>query len=614
MAFRIVRNLVLFIIYLEFNVSGQEDYNNLEPDGSFSFGYSNPDSYHRSEGNRNNLVRGDFGSRNPGTGVIDSIQYTAGPRGFRPRGKNVVRKYDFNQVRTGPIGSRDDPNFDPNEDPSYNFAFNTRTYTRQEAANRLGDVTGKFSYLDDIGERHNVEFIAGKNTGFHVRSPVPDNKPLPFSPIQYVGKRKPVPRGRTTVQRGLDGSYRFVSGGPDHRRTETSDATGHVRGSYTYLDDKGVRHSVHYIAGPETGYRVLKNVKGPHLPTIYPFGGSEIVPPNFYDYPLPEDVFDTAASGLVNPNKNGFKPSKDQGSGTSDTNYGSNDDFFGSQPNFGTPGKKPNRPTYEDDGSDLGDIFGTPSTGISSKPAGGSGSSDDGSYKPSGDDGSYRPSGAGAGNGGLGGADGGVNGFGGESTGSGSNIDSASSGGQSSDFDGRPTGSGTSGSVGVSAGGGQSGTGGNAGVSRPGRPSYDSTGSTGPSGGFDLFGNGSPSGGGSDTFSGTGGGGGSYDGGNVQVGSTGSGFYGGSGSSGAGNYDSQGTLVTNVGDRLFSVPPGASVRAHVQAIDLLPLRPRSLSPSEQLKMETRELKAENSDTKEQIVNDEMEEGIAPATN
>lgn len=44
---------------------------------------------------------------------------------------------------------------------------------------------------------------------------------------------------------------RFVSSGPDQRRTEVSDATGHVRGSYTYLDDKGVQHAVHYIAGRE---------------------------------------------------------------------------------------------------------------------------------------------------------------------------------------------------------------------------------------------------------------------------------------------------------------------------------------------------------------------------
>lgn len=52
-----------------------------------------------------------------------------------------------------------------------------------------------------------------------------------------------------------------------------------------------------------------------------------------------------------------------------------------------------------------------------------------------------------------------------------------------------------------------------------------------------------------------------------------------------GSYNTRGTIVTNVGDRYLTVPPGSSVRAHVQAIDLLPLRSRARSPSEQLKVE-----------------------------
>lgn len=65
-------------------------------------------------------------------GAIDSTDYTAGPRGFRPRGKNIHRKYDLNQSGPRPIGSRDDPYYDPTEDPSYNFKVRTRTYIRDE--------------------------------------------------------------------------------------------------------------------------------------------------------------------------------------------------------------------------------------------------------------------------------------------------------------------------------------------------------------------------------------------------------------------------------------------------------------------------------------------------
>lgn len=142
------------------------------------------------------------------SGVIDKTTYTAGPRGFRPRGKNVVRKYDLNQNGPRAIGSRDDPYYDPYEDPSYSFSFKTRTYSREENANRVGDVTGSYSYLDDVGERHDVQFVAGKNTGFHVKTPFPDSNPRAYGPLYFNGRGKPIPRGRTAIQRGLDGSYK----------------------------------------------------------------------------------------------------------------------------------------------------------------------------------------------------------------------------------------------------------------------------------------------------------------------------------------------------------------------------------------------------------------------
>ncbi|KAF7271796.1 hypothetical protein GWI33_015368 [Rhynchophorus ferrugineus] len=443
--------LCLGLTTLAVTLGADDDYNILQRDGSFQFGYNNPDSYHFANGNRKNVVRGEFGGRNPKTGAIDTTVYTAGPRGFRPRGKNIVRKYDLNQNGPRPVGSPDDPYFDPYEDPSYNFAFRTRTYSRQENANRVGDVTGKFTYLDDIGERHNVEYIAGKNTGFHVKTPFPDSNPRAYGPLFFRGKGKPIPRGRTSIQRGLDGSYKFVSAGPDQRRTEISDSTGHVRGSYTYLDDKGVQHSVHYIAGPETGYRVLKTVKGPHLPTVFPFDKPEIVPSDFYDY-LPEngEVFDAAASGRpVKPSRKPTKPNTDIGNGIDKNDYdrpgdgldlgddtGISNTFGFSKPTnrpTSAPGGTSTKPSLgsneissgDDEASfDFGDLFddfgGSSTTRPSSRPtgrptgpSGGSsgrptrpggpttyrpsqrpllpGEEDDGSYRPVGDDGSYKP-------------------------------------------------------------------------------------------------------------------------------------------------------------------------------------------------------------------------------
>ncbi|XP_030037180.2 uncharacterized protein LOC115452726 isoform X1 [Manduca sexta] len=266
------------------------DYNTVNTDGSFDFGYSNKDrgsSYHLAHGNANGVVGGRFGGTDPATDTIKETIYTAGPRGFRAKGPNIHRKLDLDQRPRGPIGTKDDPYADPNEDPSYAFNFDTRTYSKNENADSRGDVKGHYSFVDDVGERHDVSYIAGRDTGFHVSSAHPDNPGVIGSPFHRAplvrGETKS--RGRTAVQRGLDGSYRFISAGPDQRRTESSDSQGNVRGSYTFLDDKGVQRTVNYIAGPGIGYRIIKNNK-------------DVIPPYFPTIPSAYDpTFTNAASG-----------------------------------------------------------------------------------------------------------------------------------------------------------------------------------------------------------------------------------------------------------------------------------------------------------------------------
>lgn len=41
-------------------------------------------------------------------------------------------------------------------------------------------------------------------------------------------------------------------------------------------------------------------------------------------------------------------------------------------------------------------------------------------------------------------------------------------------------------------------------------------------------------------------------------------------------------MIRNLGDDYFGVPPGVSVRAHVQSIDLYPFGSKPMSPSEAL--------------------------------
>ena len=96
--------------------------------------------------------------------------------------------------------------FDPLEDPSYSFAFRTPTYVRKEDADSRGDVTGVYSYIDDVGERHVVQYEAGAEKGFNVLTAFPDNVPAPG---YHLGPGDP-PRGRSTILQNRDGSYRLV--------------------------------------------------------------------------------------------------------------------------------------------------------------------------------------------------------------------------------------------------------------------------------------------------------------------------------------------------------------------------------------------------------------------
>lgn len=226
--------------------------------------------------------------------------------------------------------------------------------------------------------------------------------------------------------------YRFISGGPDQRRSETKDPFGNVRGSYTFLDDKGKQHTTHYIAGPGIGYRILKKSEEPHYPGFYPYrpfypplaGSTNIGGPgisgglggSFPSAPglLPteaafgagddddddknlsiDDVFGAAASGHVKPtkfnngdkNKNGNKPAGGNlfvgSTSSTDTDSSEDSDIFGASLNTGTASGTSFGSTSSTGGSSFGStsgssIFGSGGAlGSSSSTAAESSSSED---------------------------------------------------------------------------------------------------------------------------------------------------------------------------------------------------------------------------------------------
>lgn len=84
-------------------------------------------------------------------------------------------------------------------------------------------------------------------------------------------------RGRIAYERGPGRQYKFISSGPDQRRTESTGPDGITRGAYSYLDDKNVQRTIQYIAGPGIGYRVVQDTQGTnsHLlprPALVEFG------------------------------------------------------------------------------------------------------------------------------------------------------------------------------------------------------------------------------------------------------------------------------------------------------------------------------------------------------
>lgn len=64
--------------------------------------------------------------------------------------------------------------------------------------------------------------------------------------------------------------------------------------------------------------------------------------------------------------------------------------------------------------------------------------------------------------------------------------------------------------------------------------------------------------------------------------------------------------MTNVGDKTFSVPPGVSVRAHVQAIDLIPYESKIPSPSDQMRADMSDLRTEELNAEEDTIVDDKE--------
>lgn len=181
---------------------------------------------------------------------------------YRARGVNVHRKQNLSQIRRGSIGSPSDPLADPSDDPSYSFGYKSKSHSRREESDNEGKVHGEFIYVDDAGDKHGVKYKAGAHAGFQVENGVPD-APSTINYNSPLYRADPTARGKISFERGPDRQYKFLTSSPDQRRSEATGPDGITRGSYSYLDDKGVQRTVQYIAGAGIGYKVLSSTIGP---------------------------------------------------------------------------------------------------------------------------------------------------------------------------------------------------------------------------------------------------------------------------------------------------------------------------------------------------------------
>lgn len=150
-------------------------------------------------------------------------------------------------------------------------------------------------------------------------------------------------------------SIRFIAAGPDQRRSESVGPDGITRGSYSYLDDKGIQRTVQYIAGAGIGYRVVQTITGSGThnlprPTAPQFG---VFTQQSNDLPPESLYFDDTPTGFGKGTSSSSSPgtstlTNEGNQGSSKVNSGSWSSRGGKTPTYdendvrvSTSGRKP---------------------------------------------------------------------------------------------------------------------------------------------------------------------------------------------------------------------------------------------------------------------------------
>ncbi|ROT85484.1 Pupal cuticle protein 27 [Penaeus vannamei] len=236
-------------------------------DGSYSFSYkTQSSSRHESAGAQNN-VKGRY-SFIADDDVSREIQYIAGAdTGYIAEGDSLPQGPPVPGAETGiptgrilPVLSEEEANAlagvspllksgegsdiaDTQADASYRFSFDSDSYSRTEEADADGNIVGSYTYVDEDGKEHTVNFVAGRKTGFS-----PEGFPQPTA-AAAIATASPghsslsKPSGVTAAQDASPVAITKVAGSSATSGTHTSQLIGDV-----FL------HQYNAVNSPKYGY------------------------------------------------------------------------------------------------------------------------------------------------------------------------------------------------------------------------------------------------------------------------------------------------------------------------------------------------------------------------
>ncbi|XP_042894359.1 uncharacterized protein LOC122268144 [Penaeus japonicus] len=138
-------------------------------------------------------------------------------------------------------------------DGTYKYGHDTGEGAFEDARSSVvGEQSGAFGYVNPEGQTVNLQYKAGESgfvpKGSHLPATHPD-----FDTAHALARNRR-PFHDPLANPNNDPSYGFTFQGDEHARSELTDASGRVRGSYSYIDENGQTRSYTYTAGSGIGF------------------------------------------------------------------------------------------------------------------------------------------------------------------------------------------------------------------------------------------------------------------------------------------------------------------------------------------------------------------------